>query len=270
MIQAIYQLNGILPSDKYVPGQYVWSVPMQITSAVLNCKPPSAGTLAVILEVGGVLKAFRFTLAAGPGEVNLTRTVSALIPANTIVRWKANFTGVPEEAAVELSITMSVVPQSVSQVTAVPPKLTVQWANGLERLTLFNYNPTTHSFVETSPGISAGRAGIVKSGNVSLGIFIGATELLIVASQVLLAPTFVARGGVASFLSPRLSFCVDNVPIATLAADAFRIAELIENVPPVLTAADPEFFSRFEFYSAGVLTAVLSASGLTALNLQEL
>jgi len=271
MTQAIYQLNGILPTDKYVPGQYVWTVPMQLTEAVLTCRPPSAGTLAVILEVGGVLKTFRFTIGAGGGgEVRLTRLVNALVPANTVVRWKASFSGMPEEAAVELAITMNVVPQSVSQVAFAAPKLTVQWANGRERLTLFNYNVLTHGFTEATPGISAGRAGVVKNGTTSLGVFIGATELLIVAGGILFAPTFAARGGVVSLLSPRLSFCVDNVPIATLAADALRVVELTEGTPAVLTSDDLDFFSRFEFYSAGGLTAVLNANGLTSVNLQEL
>lgn len=273
MNPVIYQLSGVLPEDKYVPGQYQWSIPVQLSTALLDCQPPSTGTLTIILEVGGVLKSFRFTVAAGTSPLAIPQSVNVLVPANTAVRWKASFAGAPEDAAVELSITLQPVEQSISQVAAVRPQLTVQWANGKERLTLFNYNPDTHSFTETSTGISAGRAVIVQAGDASLSIYIGTPpmgKVFQALSSAIWANSFIAIGGTASGQSPRLSFMVGNATIATLAADALRIPNLIEDMSPALTPTDAGYYCRFEFYSGGILTGVLNASGLTALGLEEL
>lgn len=269
MTSAIYQLNGVPPADGYIPGQNQWTTPMQVLYATLTCQPPTSGILTLSLEVGGVLTGFQFTVGAGTAPVRRSNAVLASIPANTLVRWKAAFTGTPEQAATQVAITMRLTPQSVSQVTAVPPVLTLQWVNAAERLTLFNYNATTHTFVETSPGISAGRASITQSGDTQISISIGATEVLRAAAGQLLAPSIVAQGGVTSTQSPRLSFCVDNVAVATVAADALRVVELTEGTPAALTWSDAGFNSRFAFYSGGMLTAVINATGLTALEVGE-
>jgi hypothetical protein len=269
MQPVLYQLNGSLPADKYLPGQYQWPFATQITTALLDCQPPAGGVLALILEVGGVLKAFRFTVAAGTTALVIPQNVNVLVPANTVVRWKAAFSEAPEAAAVDVALTMQVVPQSISQVTAVPPKLTVQWSNGIERLTLFNYNPTTHTFSEATPGISAGRATVTQSAP-QTSVFIGATEVLRVAGSKLFSPSFFALGSTVSKYSPTLTFQVDTLPVARLDLGGFRVVDLTEGTPAALSPTDAGFNSRFEFWSGGVLTAALNANGVVALEVDEL
>lgn len=274
MNPVLYQINGVLPADQYLPGQYQWPYAVQLTSALLDCQsPPSSGTLILTLEVGGVLQSFQFTIPSGVGGMVVPRSMNVLVPANTPVRWLATFANAPEDTATQLAIMLQAVPQSTSQVAAIQPKLTVQWVNGRERLTLFNYDANTRTFTETSPGISTGRATLTQSGNTQLTISIGMslpqTEVLNVSGMQFFAPAFIAIGGVASGQTPRLLFNVDNVTVATLATDGLRVVELSEDDPPVLAPSDAGFYSRFEFYSSGVLTAVLNGQGLTALDLEE-
>lgn len=268
MNPVLFQRNGVQPGGAYLPGQYRWSFPVRLNSAQIVCQPPSAGVLTLTLEIGGELSDTQLTIPAGNAAVNRSIDIEALVPANTFVRWKASHDGGVENASRNVALTLFGVPQSVSEAAASRSTLTVQWINGPERLTLFNYDAATHAFTETITGISDGRAAILQDAT-RLTIAIRASLVLAMAGGICFVPEFVALGGVATVHSPRLVFCVNNVPIATLTASELRVTDLVEDDPDVLTPSDEGFYDRFEFYSDGVLTAALTEAGLTAKALQE-
>jgi hypothetical protein len=240
---------------------------MRLASALLTCRPPSSGTLILTLEVGGLLTDAKFTVPAGnQAEVTQSQTLNVLVPAGTRVRWKASFPDAPEEAAAAASITV----QTVADNGALPrPVLSVGWVNGSERLSLFSYDALSHAFFPLS-GASA-RATIVNQGpNNALTISIQNTVALQVSSSKLLINELQAAGGTATPESPRLEFQIDSLRIATLTKSGVLLVPQVADGPPVsLNPTDPDFYRRFEFYSDGRLTGVVTASGLTVLEIEQ-
>lgn len=266
-MMALFQLSGVLPADTYLPGQYQWNTRQRLQSAQLTvARPPSVGTLTLTLELNGGATAHQFTIAASALEVVQTLALGFAIPAHTWVRWRATATGLPEDAALQIDLTLSVAPAAAPR----RPRLSVQWREGRMSLVLYTYDPVTHSFTEATPTITSGRAVLTRTGDSAAVLAIQGEDALRVEAGILKATPFYAVMGVATVRSPRVQFCIDDVPIATLTSADFRVIELTEAAPDVLTTEDDAFYERFEFYSDGVLTAALSAAGLTALALEEL
>lgn len=269
MNPVLYQINGVLLGS-YLPGQYQWPFAVQLTTALLDCQgPPSAGVLALMLEVGGVLQGPQFTIAASSAPVEQPLTLNVLVPANTQVRWRAVFAGAPEAGAVQLSLTMQPVEQSISRVTVPTPALTLQYLSGGARTTLFNYDPVGNAYTEVTPGISSGLVALTQTGNTQLSIALPTVATLTIASGVITAPAFIARGGVMPVSSPVLLFCVNGSVIATLAQDGLRVVNLVEGTPVLAAPGSVAFASQFQFWSQGSLTGLLGSTGLTGLLFQE-
>jgi hypothetical protein len=267
MNPILFEINGPLPDSKYILGRYRWGRSMRLASALLTCRPPSSGSLTLTLEVGDVLTNTRFSVpASNQAEVIQSQTLNVVVPANTWVRWKAIFTEAPENAAAAASITVN----SVADNGAVPkPVLSVGWVNGGERLTLFSYDALAHAFYPLAA--AATRAAIINSGpNNSLAISIQNNLALQVASSKLFVNEIQATGATATPESPRLEFQIDSQRIATLTKSGVLVVPQVADGPPAtLSPADPDFYRRFEFYSDGGLTAVLTSTGLTTLSIEQ-
>lgn len=269
MSLVLFEINGVLPDSKYLPGQHRFSYPVRVAKALLTCRPPVNGTLMLTLiltpPTGSDLAAGSFIVPVSmQAEITQEMSLNLTVPANTWMRWRAAFTDAPEQAAASASIAMQVVPSSGN--AGYQPKLQVAWVNQSERLTLFNYDPVTHRFTETTPGISADRASIVNAGpDQSVMISIQGVAALRVANSTMYAQEFVAVG--CGAVGPRLEFLVGAQRVASLTQDGtLRVPDIRE----VLAGGEmPDDVNRFEFYSAGALTATLDATGLTALNIGE-
>jgi len=61
-----------------------------------------------------------------------------------------------------------------------------------------------------------------------------------------------------------VQFMVGEIPVATLTKTQLLINRITEDAPAALAESDPAFWLRFEFYSDGLLTAVLNQTGLVA------
>jgi hypothetical protein len=250
----LFQLNGALPDDRYLPGQFHWPLPVLLSAVLLNGHPPVAGTLTLTLEVGGVATASSLTITPAtvfPLEMDLSRTV----PAGSFVRWRAAFTGGAGNAAAELGLTVTVAPAPA----ATASEWTVVWVSGPEQVVLWNYDPATRQFTPADTFLPD-RASLVQT-SADVSFFIGATEALRVAGGIFYARSFTA---VAAYTrtAPKLLFCQDGNPLASLTATEFCLANLTEDVP---VAGGPQF----EFWADAVLVAGLNLSGMTALGLSE-
>jgi hypothetical protein len=265
MNPVLFEMEGGLTDNKYLLGEYSFTKPVQINKALLTCRPPSRGTLGLVLEVDGAETPVVFiVLASVQAEVTQSRDLSLVVPANATLRWKAYFDGAPENAASKASITLSPIEFRVGA----QPALTVTWVNGLERLTLFNYSPATHAFAEAAPGLSAGRASITNTGpDNSLTIAIQGTTALVVANAKVYAQQF--QTGVATQESPRLEFVIGGRRVATLTkSGVLRVLDITE-VAAIEALSVSLLSSQFAFFSNGAATAVLSPAGVTALNIAE-
>jgi hypothetical protein len=261
---VLFEINGPLPDGKYLLGRYRWSRAMRLSSALLTCRPPASTDLTLVLEVGGVLTGAAFTVKSGGEEVTQSQALNVVVPANASVRWKAVFSGAPENAASNATITLQIIPDTGA---IIQPTLVVTWANGSERLPVFSYDAPSHTF---SPLPTASGRVTITNQDSTLSITIQNTPVLFVSAAKFYVNELQAMGGTATPESPRLEFQVGGQRIATLTkSGVLLVAQLTDGPPPALSPTDAEFYRRFEFYSHGVLTAVLSATGLTALNLEE-
>ncbi len=265
MNPVLHGNGGLVVPAQYLLGWYVWPFAVQLTGANLVCNAPLTTGTTLALEVGGTLTGDVITVPADPagGQAIQSLQLGNLVPPNQGVRWLV--TAGPadvESMATACSITMSMAPQSAAIVSVPPTSLQVAYNAGAGRTIFFNYQPATHFYAPT-PDAAGYAAFLVGPVDQSLAILIGASEALAVAGGVMTVSQLIALGGVATTEAPRLEFLINGNRIATLAASAtFRVANVTEG--PV-TPGDV----AFEFYSGGILTATLDATGLTALQITE-
>lgn len=255
ILKPIYQINGLVPQDGYLPGQYRWPVPVNIASALLRCETlPVSGVLRVELEVGGVLSGLAFNVLSDQVLHQIELPVNASVPANTWVRWKV----ISDHESASLAITLTVIRNPAPY-----PDLTLEWFNATERLTLYDYSPATHLFTPTpqNEALTPSRLVVEDSAGV-FTIAIQGTECLRVEGGALTVPFIKSGLGIASLTNPRVQFMVGKVPIATLTKTQLIVNGLTEDAPEALAQANPAFWERFEFYSDGLLTGALNLAGL--------
>jgi hypothetical protein len=267
MQPSLFVLNGVAPLGRYLLAVYAWSYDVTLTGATLTCRPPSAGTLTVALEVNGVLTGETFTVgAAVAAEVVQDLGLNRIAKAGQNVRWLVTSSGTPEGEAMTVSVSMTQAPAGVVQASVPRSVLTVNWINGPERGKVFDYDSASHVFMPTS--LAWGRCEIAQGDVLSVKLL--GTEALRVKTQAIACNEFFAIGSTVLSESPRLEFMVDNVRVAALGmSGVFRVSEIDEDAPAVLMPTDDGFYSRFELYSGGILTATLGVGGLTALEVDE-
>lgn len=276
---VLYQLNGMLPANKYLLGQYRWPYAVRITGALLQVgQPPSGGALELHLEVGGVDQGRIFTVGAeirpAVPLVQEARELSVAVAANTWVRIQGIFNASPEESAGYLSVTLTSGAQSVTDVALSRPTLQVGWVNGEERLILFDYDAASHTFTPTlfgalGVGSPTVKASLLAVGTTSLSFYIRGVEVFRVAAGKVTVG-ILTEGATGGPSSPRLEFLVDGVRVGSVdSAGQLSVAALEENTPPTWTPSDEEFYERFLFYSGGVVTGQINAQGLLAEEVEE-
>lgn len=186
-----------------------------------------------------------------------------MVPANQKVRWLASFDGAPEDAASNITLTLALVPAGVvgNQL------LTVR--DGGSGIVYYGYDPDTHQFINAVPAGITPAWVINQAGDSSITISFAGQVVMDVASETVSILSLIARGGTQTVQTPRAVFYINNVPIATVTADAVMVADVTEASPEVLSSLDGDFGYRFEFWSGGVLTATLDGTGLTAADVVE-
>jgi hypothetical protein len=187
------------------------------------------------------------------------------VAANTPVRWLAEFTGAAEAAAMGVAVSVEVSPSNGIWPAA---PLSVFWVNGprVARVKVFDYDPATRRF---SPlATAAARTSIVT--DPALMISLLGVSALTAAGGVLNLGEVREGAGPAVPEGPWLEFCIGPERVASLSQAGRLYASSVTETPPaVLTPDYRDYFRRFEFWSAGALTAVLSAAGLTATAIRE-
>jgi hypothetical protein len=251
----LYQLDGNLLDGQYLPGEYQWSTPVVLASAACAVRTlPTLGVLVLTLELGGVLTPLTFTVTSA-GVLPPGQSLNVTVPANTLVRWKASFSGPPATSADGVAVVVT--PAAPSPVA---PVLTVQWLNGPENLTLFSY-AAGGSFTPLNPALLAGRATITQT-NSQTSFFIQGVECLRVANGIFYANDFDVEGA-QTVETPKLQFQLNGVTLATLTRTGLHLPDADE-LPPLSLGA-----GEFDFYNNGTLAAVLWPRGLIAAALRE-
>lgn len=263
MRPVIYQKSGLLADGEPLPGQYQWATSRQLTGVTVSGQPPSAGTLQLVLEIGGVLTDFAVVIPAGTEPFEFSQELLATIPAATDVRWQAVYDGSPETAASQISLTMTVLPTGSVQ----PPSLTVR--DGGSGQTCYQYDPSTHQFSAVIPAEFTPGWVLAQDGANDLSVSIGGVVVFQVQNGAVYVNSGYALGGVASADNPRAVFYCGDTPLATVSASGCRFANVTEEAPDEVSSLDMTSQTRFEFYSGGELTAVLDATGLTTAQVIE-
>ena len=261
MRPVLYQINGPLTDGRYLPGEYKWPVAVVLTRAELDCWAGARGTLTLTLEVGGVLTGESFQVGPENSRWQTALQLLAYVPANTLVRWKASFTGSAEDAPTQ----MAVVAYPFLPADIINPALRLNWVNGWERWPLFNYDPATGLYTQ-APGAIQSRVTLTQGATFS--VVIDGVESLRVAGGIFYANDFDVRG-VASADRPQVQFVMGGTVLAMLTGTAFYLPDLTEGAPAALVAEDPNYFRRFSFLNNGNLEATLDGDGLTANQLTE-
>lgn len=263
---CIFQISGVLPGGYHLPGRYEWPSRVRLGRVRVIGSRPVGGEQVLRLEVGGVATGAVVLLpAAVPGSTALDVTVElgVEVAAGVEVRWLSEFAGAAEDAVFGVCLVMEVGEPVVER-----PALTLEWVDGVERRVLFRYDSETHVFTEVLPGSSENLVFLQQVGDSAIVVYVCDVAALWVVDgvfRVLELDTVSPAAG----LSPRLCFCVGGEVVAALTQWDFRVSEAAEGTVGGLTAADNGYWSRFEFWSGGVLTATLDRSGLVALEIGE-
>lgn len=264
MLPVLYQLSGTLGNGQYLPGHYWWTSTVVVTRIQVMGNRPTAGTLTLQLEVDGTLTSYSIAIAAGTGPFVVEDSLVASVISNEEVRWRASYDGLPEQAASAVCLLMTVAPLGAVAL----PDLTVR--DGGSGLIYYCYNPTTGLFISTVAASVSPAWTLTQEGQTSLAISFSGTEVFSVRNGVVAVETFYAMGGVATGVVPRAEFWVGDTKVATLTGTGeLWVVSLCEGAPSLGSALALAYYSQFAFYSNNTLTAILNASGLTALALDE-
>lgn len=256
----------LVPGEKLI-GHLQWAAPIQIEMARFVCLAPYVERTVIELTVNGELTGKQIVIdpvMAGQ-RISLVVPMQHIAPVNAEVRFQCvSGPAHPANAIrlVGLTITFGIASTEVSPAS----QLTVRWVKGKEELPLFNYVPATHSFTETSSGISAGRASIVNVTN--LIVQIESVTAMQFANNALQVNQALVIGGTGTMEGPRLEFLHGVRRLATLTkAGVLRLVDLIEEPNPQGGS------DRFEFFGGGNLIAALAPAGAgqpPALRVQQL
>lgn len=239
---------GPLAAGVYLMGSPRFSrVRMAVAARVTALAGSSLQPTVLGLEAGGVMTAV--TLALIPsraGEsMSLLFPLAAALAANMELRWKV--VSGPGDVT-KIGLTLLIAEAGTALVAAVP--LTVRWVNGSEELELFRYDTATHTFTESSAGISTGRAAIANAA--TLLVTIQGVEALKMNAGHLRLNEIRANGGTALVESPRLEFFSGSVRLAALGKSGVLAVTDFTEAASITGGSD-----KFEFYDSGSLSAVL-------------
>lgn len=264
MSPVLYQKNGVLIDGEYLPGHYWWTSDVVITGILVQGTMPTAGTFHLQLEINGVLTDYALPVQAGTGAFKLTDSLVAAVPADQNVRWKASFSGTPAQAPMAVALTMSVAPAGA----VVNPVLTVR--DGATGIVYYSYNAQTGVFAKVVPlGVTPAWA-LIQDGETELLIQYNGSEIFSVENGAVNAETFSASNPVSPKGTAAAIFYVGNTPVGTLTkTGGFYAANITEDSPAQLSELSAAYYSQFEFWSNGQLTAALGATGLTAASIVE-
>ena len=240
---------------------------MRLNRAQLECQPPSAGVLRLVLETADRPVLAEITVPAGADPVFRSIVLNVTVPAGVVVRVLACYEGAPEAAATRAAVTLWGVPETLAAGATPASVLAVRWVDGRERLPLFRYEPMTRAFVAVTAG-GVGRADVLQSAD-GCSFSIRGSEVLRVQAGQVYAHEFLGLGPAAFQQSPRLQFLINETAVAVLDAGGLRVVDLNQGDPVELPPEDAGFYERFEFHADGRLVATLDATGLTAANLTE-
>lgn len=228
-----------------------WTRAQTLESVRVTCVAgASLAPTVLTLEVNGVLVEQTVVIAPSVAgqSLHLLVPLRRVLAAGSTIRWKV--TAGPGDVT-NLGLTLVVAAAGTSVV--VPGQFVVRWVKGGENIPLFQYDPATHLYTETSAGISTGRASIANA-TTFLAQIEGETVWRADAlTSALHSNRLFANGGVSTSDTPRLEWWHGTRRVASVTkAGELRVMDVEENA---LISGGQD---RFEFYGGGVLVAVLS------------
>lgn len=245
MASLIFQRGGVVLDGTYVPGAHRFSWARRLVSAQLTCLAPVAGVLRLELEVAGALTGLAFTVGTGQGEVRQSLALGVPVAAGASIRWRASFDGLIEQAATDVSVTVTV----GSPVVAPAVTGRVVWTDGAATVPLYAFVNGTYV------PLASGRTAMAPDGAT---VLLDGTLILSVAGGGLLARSW--HEGSLAVRGWRLEFHLGSERVGILNGEGMRTRRLTEGTPSG---------KGFTFSSGGTLAAILDATGLTAVALTE-
>jgi hypothetical protein len=253
MLVFTFEFAGPLLPDYYLLGSPRWLQPVSLINARLVCTAGASTDATVLqLEIDGALidKSIPIFPRFAGDTINIVLSINRILAAESELRVKC-VSGplIAADAIRAIGLTLGATEAS----TATPPvnDLWVQWMTDSERLRLFEYDPATHLFTESSAGISATRATI-DNATTFLATIQGTTVAQCNSSQQFKVNELICNGGTSGAESPRLEFFIGQTRVASLSsAGTLWVIDVAE------AASISGVSDFFAFYGAGVLSAVL-------------
>lgn len=250
---------GPLAPGDYLLGSPRWSTATRLLQARLTCVCGSTTPTVLALEVGGALSGKTLTLQpAYAGEViqNGVFQINYLLPAETAIRWRVlSAPAAPADRITRLGLTLSVAEAGTSLQPAA--SLHVMWRNEAEYFRLYDYAPATHTFTETTAGLTAGRATLANATDFSAVIQSTLAAQADGSGAFSVNLVYCNGGSTALESGPRLEFFSGPRRLGSLTkAGTWYVPDLFEE------AAVAGGSDRFEFYGGGSRVAALGGPGV--------
>lgn len=270
MIPFLFEFQGPIAVDQYLLGSPRWTRPMALVRVRMVCEAGASTEPTVFqLEVNGTLvdKTIRVMPRFAGDIVNLVLRLNYVLPANSWLRIKC-VSGPSDPADALRAIGLNLEASESSTATVVTGEMWVRYVEKHEKIRLFEYDPVTHLFTESSSGLAATRATLDNATTFAATIK-GTTAALVLGDQFKVNEV-ICNGGTATNNNPRLEFYIGSRRVASLTQSGILyVADVTES--GTITAGD----DRFELYGAGVLVATIGplvdegATILTAIELCE-
>jgi hypothetical protein len=239
---------GPLAAGVYLQGSPAWSRGADLFEARLTCVCGAAAMTTLTLYADGVATSIKvFIQPAVSGEV-IDRVVPLAYRAEPGVELRWRVTAGPGDVT-RLALTLVAADVGVSIRPAAD--LWVRWVNGQETLRLYEYDPATHAFTESAPGLAAARA-LVANDDLAVSIQ-GQDVMRATPTAVLQINLLHCNGGTGPLERiPRIEFMSGARRLATLTKTGTLYVPDYDESGAVSGGSD-----RFEFYGGGSLSAVL-------------
>jgi len=259
MPHIVFKRVAGLAANTYLLGHYTWPKDMRIVSVSATFSAPGDSTV-LSLFIDGVDSGYTITLLPGATTAAMSLPLGVPVSSGSQVRFKV--TTAPtliDDFATNVCIVAYVVDDDYSIEAAAVKLYWVNWVNGYENFRLFDYATSTHTFTETSSGLSTGRASVSDSAATIQGV--GTYSAL--DAGVLYHQNFADLPSVIP-AEPSLIFMIGTVKVGVVTQDEFFVSQIIET-------SDLVTDDNFCFYSpSGTLIATLGAGGLRALGITEI
>jgi len=264
----VFTFQGPILPGQYLLGSPKWTRAMALLTARIVCQAGASTDPTVFqLEVDGVLvaKTIRVMPRFAGDIINLPLRLNYILPANSWLRIKC-VSGPADPADAVRAIGLNLEADESSSVTPSTPEMWVRYVEKGEKIRLFEYDPSTHLFTESTVGLASTRATLDNA--TTFAATIKSTTAAHVVGDQFKVNEVICNGGVATNNNPRLEFYIGTKRVASLSQSGLLFVMDVTESATVTGGTD-----RFEFYGSGVVVATIGPivdSGATILTAIEL